>query len=722
MKLFLVFWALFLCSSLTFCQEIYRVKILDEESGEVLEGATVQIKELELGEVSNDEGIAVFENVPNGTYTIEIRFLGYKTQRIKRTFPNTDNLEIIGLHHQEEEIDAVIVQSTRSSRVIEDIPTRVEVIAGEEIAEKGNMKPGDIRMLLNESTGIQTQQTSATSYNSSIRIQGLDGKYTQLLRDGLPLYSGYSGGLSLMQIPPLDLAQVEVIKGSASTLYGGGAIAGLVNLISKRPEEDGGIDLMINGTSALGLDVSGFYSEKSGKIGTTVFASYNKGTAYDPASIGLTAIPKFDRFTVNPKLFWNPSDQSELILGLNWTTEERLGGNLDYIQGKEVTAPYFEKNQTNRISTQLDYRLEIDENWDFQFKNSFNIFERTISIPDFSFGGNQFSSFSELNLRTNKGKSEWVVGVNLWTEKFTQSQGNPDRPLDYQLNTFGAFVQNLWEISPQWTLESGLRVDTQQDYGTFALPKLSLMYEPTELLTFRLGGGLGYKSPTVFTEETERLTFRRVLPIDPNSLEAERSAGINLDANYRVAMGEELVLNTNVLFFTTYVNNPLILTLNNNTFYSYTQPEGQLQTQGVEVNMKWEYKDFKLFLGYTFSDVSQTIQQIKTPFPLVAKHRLNNVLMYEKHENFRFGLEAYYFSPQVLNDGATGQSYWIFGFMTEKNLGERFSVFLNFENFLDARQTRFDTIYSGTLADPVFRDIYAPVDGFVINGGFKLRL
>lgn len=83
-----------------------------------------------------------------------------------------------------------------------------------------------------------------------------------------------------MQIPPLDLAQVEVIKGSASTLYGGGAIAGLVNLISKRPEEEGGIDLMINGTSALGLDVSGFYSEKSGKIGTTVFASYNKGTAY----------------------------------------------------------------------------------------------------------------------------------------------------------------------------------------------------------------------------------------------------------------------------------------------------------------------------------------------------------------------------------------------------------------------------------------------------------
>lgn len=137
-----------------------------------------------------------------------------------------------------EHMEEVLIRSTRSRRSIANLPTRVEVISGEELAEKGNMKPGDIRMLLNETTGIQTQQTSATSYNSSIRIQGLDGKYTQLLKDGYPLYSGFSGGLSLLQIVPLDLQQVEVIKGSSSTLYGGGAIAGLVNLISKTPGEE----------------------------------------------------------------------------------------------------------------------------------------------------------------------------------------------------------------------------------------------------------------------------------------------------------------------------------------------------------------------------------------------------------------------------------------------------------------------------------------------------
>src|SRR6201989_1492470 len=184
-----------------------------------------------------------------------------------------------------DELEAVVVSATRSSRTIANIPTRVEVISGEELDEKSNMKPGDIRMMLAESTGIQTQQTSATSGNSSIRIQGLDGKYTQIIRDGFPLYSGFSGGLGLMQIAPLDLKQIEVIKGSSSTLYGGGAIAGLVNLVSKTPTAKKELSFLANGTSAGGLDLSSFYSQKFNKVGLTVFGSFNTGKPYDPANI-----------------------------------------------------------------------------------------------------------------------------------------------------------------------------------------------------------------------------------------------------------------------------------------------------------------------------------------------------------------------------------------------------------------------------------------------------
>src|SRR5690625_368465 len=135
------------------------------------------------------------------------------------------------------------------------------------------MRPGDIRMLLAESTGIQVQQTSAISGSSNFRIQGLDGRYTQLLKDGFPLYSGFAGGLSIMQIPPLDLYQVEVVKGANSTLYGGGAIAGLVNLISKEPQDERELSFLANASTSNARDLSGYYSERFDSFGLTLFRS-----------------------------------------------------------------------------------------------------------------------------------------------------------------------------------------------------------------------------------------------------------------------------------------------------------------------------------------------------------------------------------------------------------------------------------------------------------------
>src|SRR5690606_39511158 len=237
---------------------------------------------------------------------------------------------------------------------------RIEFIAGEELEEKGNMKAGDIRMLLSESTGIQTQQTSATSANASIRIQGLDGRYTQILKDGFPLYAGAASGLGLLQTPPLDLKRVEVIKGSSSTLYGGGAIAGLVNLISKTPTDERELRFHLNGSSGRGFDLNGFYGQRFNKIGTTIFASHNRNWTYDPANIDLTAIPKFDKYVFNPKLFVYFSDKTKLNVGINTAIENRIGGDIHFIQGKGDTIhSYFEENKTQRYSTQLNRKSVV---------------------------------------------------------------------------------------------------------------------------------------------------------------------------------------------------------------------------------------------------------------------------------------------------------------------------------------------------------------------------
>ncbi|WP_036151147.1 TonB-dependent receptor [Maribacter forsetii] len=713
-----------LYTSLAFSQNTFKAIIKDTESKETLFGASAVLQGTTNGSSTDENGYLEITNIPNGPQTIVINYLGYEEQKLQLSFPlsETQSINITLTESEGEKLDDVVITSTRSKRTIYNIPTRIEAISGEELEEKGNMKPGDIRMMLNESTGIQTQQTSATSYNSSIRIQGLDGKYTQILRDGFPLYSGFSGGLSLMQIAPLDLQQVEVIKGASSTLFGGGAIAGLVNLVSKKPKEERELSFMLNGTSALGLDASGFYSQQFNKIGTTIFASYNLGTPYDPADIGLTAIPKFTRYTLNPRIFIDLSDKTSVNVGFNSVKEDRVGGDIEYIKGnRDEEDVFFEKNTTDRFSTQLGIEHQLNENSNLAFKNSISLYDRSIEIPDFIFSGVQTSSFSEANYTTRNTTSEWIVGLNLWTDKFTQDQLNNTEAIDYNHITTGAFIQNTWNATEKFVLETGIRGDYQNEYGFFALPRISALLKINPKLSMRLGGGLGYKTPTVFTEDAERIQFRNVLPIDVPNTKAEQSIGSNFDIDYKTPLSDNLFFSINTLFFYTQIKDPLILTPLSNGSYEFQQPDGFIDTKGVETNVKLAYKDLALFVGYTLADVNEHYNDTKSTFPLVSKHRLNNVLMYEVEEKWKIGLEAYYFGPQQLNDGATGEQYWLFGFMAEK-LWKNFSIFINFENFGDTRQTRFDTIFTGSISNPEFRDIYAPVDGFVVNGGFKIKL
>ena len=727
MKRTTVLLAMLLFTVAAFAQNTYKVVIKDAEKNKPLPGATVKILNTEIRAVSDENGSVTLNNVPSGKQVIQYSFVGFHTSTDTLTFPlqqmGPKEILLQETGGEDEELEEVTISATRSSRTIDNIPTRVEVIAGEELDEKGNMKPGDIRMLLAESTGIQTQQTSATSGNSAIRIQGLDGKYTQIIRDGFPLYSGFSGGLGLLQIAPLDLQQVEVIKGSSSTLYGGGAIAGLVNLVSKKPTEERQLNFLLNGTSALGLDASGFYAQKFDKIGITVYGAYNKGTAYDPSDIGLTAIPKFDRFTLNPKLFFYFNEATTLSAGINATTEKRIGGDLEYVKGNgSATHSYFEENKTGRYSSQIELDHKIDKNQKLTIRNSVSYYDRSIGLPNYLFSGVQVSTYSEANYNRNGEKADWVLGINFLTDNFKEDQNSTTALRSYNYNTIGAFVQNTWSLSENFSIESGIRGDYHNEYGFFFLPRISGLWKINEHFSTRLGGGLGYKAPTVFTEDAERIQFRNVLPIDLANTKAERSYGANYDVNYRTSLFDGNVgFSINHMFFYTRINNPILLTAATSGNLAYVQPNGNLNTKGMETNAKITYNDFKLFIGYTLADVNQQTGGITSSYPLVSKHRLNNVLMYEVEDQWKIGAEAYYFSKQKLNDGATGKSYWTAGLMAEK-LWERFSIFVNFENFTNTRQTKFDSIYTGTITSPVFRDIYAPVDGFVINGGIKFKL
>ena len=290
------------CFSIKAQTSYLKIKVISESENEPLFGATVYFEELEKGAVTDFDGIANFTEIPNGEHNIIISYLGFETLKTTIQIPSNSDL-IFKLKSGGNELDEVVLQSSRSTRTVKKIPTRIEFIGVEELGEKAIMNSTNISMVLRESTGIQMQQTSLSSGNTNIRIQGLDGRYTQLLRDGFPLFGGFSSGLSILQIPPLDLQQFEIIKGSSSTLYGGGAIAGLINMVSKTPDEEPALDIMLTQTQALGSTANVFYSKRNEKFGVSLYGSGHYQKAYDPENDGFSNLPKQNLFHLTQNSF-----------------------------------------------------------------------------------------------------------------------------------------------------------------------------------------------------------------------------------------------------------------------------------------------------------------------------------------------------------------------------------------------------------------------------------
>ena len=584
------------------------------------------------------------------------------------------------------------------------------------------MQPGNIKMLLTESTGIQTQQTSQVSGSASIRIQGLDGKYTQLLQDGFPLYSGFASGLSILQIPPLNLKRVEVIKGSTSTLYGGGAIAGLINLITKEPTAKRELSALVNANQSAALDISTFYAEKYKKTGLTIYAAGNFQKIYDNNKDGFSDIPEFNRYTINPKFFYYPNDKTTLSIGLSAGFEKRIGGDIKAINNSADPAHiFYERNSSNRYSSQTKYDKTFLNKAVLTIKNSIGYFNRKIERPTYGFEGQQVATFSEANYLIPNEKAEWNIGLNYITDNFKQVNTSVNK-LDYYNAAFGIFAQNNLTVSKKIAVESGLRIDIANRSKIFALPRLSLLYKINSKLTSRIGGGLGYKLPTIFSEDAEEKAFQNILPLDFTKINPEKSYGLNADLNYKTSLFDKVFISINQMFFYTIIQKPLILNqISSTRNFEFINANGNIETKGFETNAKLRYKDISCYIGYTYIDAKRNFNNSTYTNPLTSKHRINANLMYEWEERLRIAYEVFYVGQQYLSSGERVRDYWVMGVSGEYKF-KHISLFLNLENFLDTRQSRWEPMYSGNIQNPQFREVYTPTDGIIFNGGFKLNL
>lgn len=729
MKIFLFLLAILYCTVAS-AQNSFKAVIKDSVSKEPITGATMLLKGSTNGVVSDIAGRATLLNIPDGENTLIFTYLGYKAQEVTVVFPGTDTtykeILLISNHSQ---LDEIIVEGTRSNRSIENIPTRVEVLT-EEIDEASTMDPSKIAHLLTHSTGIQVQQTSATSNMANVRIQGLDGRYTQILKDGFPNYGGFSGSLSIMQIPPLDLRQVEYVKGSASTLYGAGAIAGLINLISKEPEKEETL-IHLNGSHIGAFDVNTYLSRKIGKMGLTLLAQRNTHQYFDADKDGFTDLPQLSKYNFNPKLFFYLNSKTKLIVGGTFTAEERNGGDTRVlnVHAADSLNFYRESNDINRITTQFKLEHKVNETNTFSVRNSFNIFNRTLEIiPSpllglYQFAGEQLSSFSELSFINRKNKNVFIAGLNFYSDDFREQKLQSLLLRNEAYYTVGSFINYTFDVSEKVAIESGIRTDYVLEKRAYFLPRISALFKWTPKITTRLGGGMGYRNASIFNQEAELLGYRNVLPINKTKTKAEQSYGANADIGFKTAIGENYLININQMIFYNHIENPLMLVDTNGIsgIYHFVNADGFTQTYGTETFFKFGFYDFVLFAGYTYTNASNIVNSKKSEFTLTPTHSLKGDLLYSLPGKWRIGLDYEYKSMQFVSQGKYSPSYWTYGAVVEYTKNH-FTFFGNVENFTNVRQTQYESLRSLPFGTPQFTPVWAPLDGIVFNAGFKIRL
>ena len=629
-------------------------------------------------------------------------------------------------HHEHEhdnnKVERIQVTASRLGRIVTESATRTEVINGEEIQEKALMRPGNISMLVAETGGVRVQTTSPALGSANIRLQGLYGRYTQLLSDGLPLYGGQTASIGLLQIPPTDLANVEIIKGSASSLYGGSALGGVINLISRTPNEHAEGEVLFNATSKNGQDITTYLSSPINKSSSaSITAGLHQQKEQDLDDDGWIDMAGYNRGTIRPRLYWQGENGANLYLTLGAMTEQRTGGTLGDATVADGSS-FVQSQDTLRTDGGFIYDQPLGEVLNLNVRGSIM---RQTHEHQFGFDFEDDSHKSQLIESSLSGYVDefaWVVGLAMQTEKF-DSTTYPEFNYNYQVP--GLFSQLDYEFSDDVSISLSARSDWHSEYGTQFSPRISMLYSP-ENWTIRGAYGQGYFAPSPFIEDIEEAGLSRLAPLD--ELNEESATTASIDMSYMFDSVE-----ASVTFFASNIDNVTELqTIANNAQTPNKQVRlinapGESQIRGSELLLRYRWHDIKFTGSYLYTDASKVneLGNGRVPLALTPKHSAGGVIMWEEHGSHMVGFEAYYTGTQQLENNPyrdRSKPYWHLGLLAQITTGN-ISWFINAENLLDVRQTKDDSLLLPEQA-PSGRwttDIWSRNDGFTVNAGLRIQ-
>lgn len=506
--------------------------------------------------------------------------------------------------------EVVVVSGTMKEVTKMNSPIPVEVYSP--ALFKKNPTPS-IFESLSMVNGVMPQLNCNVCNTGDIHINGMEGPYTMVLLDGMPIVSSLSTVYGLAGIPNSLVKRIEIVKGPASTLYGSEAVGGLVNIITKDPLTSPLLHLDFSATSLAEYNFDVATKWKRNKTNALVGVNYfNFDNPLDVNGDNFTDVTQQQRISVFNKFDFQRRDERLASLALRYVYEDRWGGELQWSKDQRGSNEvYGETIFTNRVEVLGNYQLPVRQQ-KIIFDYSYNYHLQDSYYGVYKFLADQHVSFAQLRWDKKIGKHDILAGIPFRYIYYDDNtvgteSGDSTNVSNFPMHTVlpGIFIQDEMRFSDRMTVLGGLRYDHHNHHGKIFSPRLSFKYSPNKSNTFRLSTGNGFRVVNLFTEDHAALTGARAVVI-MNELKPEQSWNVNLNYATQVVHNSGFIGLDASLFYTYFTNKIVGDFLSQPDSIIYDNLRGHAVSKGITINTDIAFTNsLKIIAGVTFMDVYQ---------------------------------------------------------------------------------------------------------------------
>ncbi len=538
---------LFLITGNLIAHNIIKGTIADS-TGQPITGATVRLDNTTIGAIANKEGEFQVKRIPAGIYQMRISAVGYQVFTLEVDLSRKeDYTEVVKVTLLEGGVMSgnIVVSATRTDKLYEEVPIKISVIDNKifESTQTASIQEG-IRF----SPGLRVEANCQNCGYSQIRLNGLEGRYSQILIDGRPIFTALNSMYGLDQIPANMIDRVEVIRGGGSALYGGNAIAGVVNIITKPPVENSFEGKYTYGfiggkTPDYSYQMNGSSLSDEQDIGFYLFGNYNKRDTYDANGDSFSEIPTITGTSFGARAFYNPNIKSKLTLDFQTMNEYRRGGDSINLPPHEVMMA--EDMTHNLTAGGITYESFFNNDLSkYSVYASFNVTDK----KNYTGVGKDLNGYGFTNsqvyvggIQLNHTVKDFIIGEGIITTGLEYQNENVQNEatgyrsnLNQTVNLAGLYAQYDWIFNEHLNLVSGLRFDKHSMIDNFIInPRFTFMYKRANDMTIRATASTGYRAPQAFDEDlhAELRSGRRLIIELDKDLKEESSLSFNLGAD-----------------------------------------------------------------------------------------------------------------------------------------------------------------------------------------------